>query len=331
LAADIQMVCQAWQKGVIVFMLLILWILAGIFLLTLLSGAYVFILGCVRRKDLPWMVEEEIKKTSYGKYYNCILASDAWLKAHQAQDVYIQSNDGLRLHGLWIPADDPRGTVIMAHGYRSTMLVDFGLAFAFYHTLGMNILVPEQRSHGQSQGRFITFGVKESDDFACWIRYHNETFGHFQIVLSGLSMGASTVLYLADRELPENVKCIIADCGFTSPKAILSSVFRSVVRLPSGPSLWVADIFARIFAGFHLHQKDTRQVLKNAKRPVMMVHGLADDFVPCYMTQEGFDACTGDKELFLVEGAGHGVSFLKAKDEYVKRILDFLSKHLEGF
>lgn len=312
-------------------MAIILWILVGIFLLVVFSGAYVFVLACVRRKELPWMVEEEIKKTSYAKYYNCILASDAWLKGHHAQDVYVTSKDGLKLHGYWIPAENPRGTILLAHGYRSTILVDFGLAYAFYHALGMNILVPHQRSHAESEGRFITFGVKESEDMKCWIDYHNKTYGDLQMILSGLSMGASTMLYLADQELPENIKCIIADCGFTSPKAILDKVYRSVVHLPSGPSLWAADLFARLFAGFSLNEMDTRKILKNAKLPVMMIHGLSDDFVPSYMTQQGYDACCGQKEILLVEGAGHGTSFLVDKENYTKRIIAFLEKHLEDF
>ena len=312
-------------------MAVIFYILIVLFLLILFSGAYVFEQACVRKKELPWMVEEEIKKSSYAKYYDCIVASDAWIKAHNAKDVFITSKDGLKLHGFWIPAENPRGTILLAHGYRSTMLVDFGLAFAFYHALGMNILVPQQRAHGQSEGRYITFGVKESEDMQCWIDYHNATYGMHQMILSGMSMGASTMLYLADQDLPVNVKCIIADCGFTSPKAILDAVFRSVVHLPSAPSLWVAELFARILAGFSLTQKDTRKVLKNARIPVLMIHGLEDDFVPSDMSQQGFEACNGEKERLLVDKAGHGTSFLVDKETYTKRVIAFLEKHLEDF
>lgn len=307
------------------------YILLAFSLIVLASGVYVFLLACVRRKELPWLVEEEIKKTSYAKYYKSIVASDAWLKSHNAQDVCVLSKDGLKLHGLWIPAENPRGTILLAHGYRSTFLVDFGLAYAFYHALGMNILVPHQRAHGKSEGNYITFGVKESEDMQCWIEYHNRTYGMHQMILSGLSMGATTVLYLADQNLPSNVKCIIADCGFTSPHAILDVVFRSVVNIPSGASLWAANLFAQIFAGFGLKEKDTREVLKNAKIPVLMIHGLDDDFVPSYMTQQGYDACTGEKELLLVEKAGHGTSFLADKEAYTSKVISFLEKHLEEF
>ena len=312
-------------------MFVFLGILVVFFLLVILSGVYVFVKACLRRKELPWMVEEELKKTTFGKYYNCIIASDAWLKEHNAQDVYMESKDGLRLHGYWIPVENPRGTVLLAHGYRSTMLVDFGLAFAFYHALGMNILVPEQRAHGQSEGKYITFGVKECEDFAQWIAYHNAHFGMHQMVLSGMSMGASTVLYLADRDLPVNVKCIIADCGFTSAWAILDKIFRSVTHLPSTLSLFAADVFARVFAGFSLKEKDTRKVFQNAKLPILMIHGSADDFVPSQMTQAGYDACEGEKELLIVQGAGHGVSFLVDKQTYITKVIAFLEKHLEGF
>ena len=312
-------------------MAIVLCVLVFFIVAVLISGAYVFVKACVRNKEIAWFVEEEVQKTGFAKYYPCIIASDAWLKEHYAQDVSITSKDGLVLCGYWVPADNPRGTVLLAHGYRSTFLVDFGIAFAFYHALGMNILVPYQRAHGRSEGRYTTFGVKESEDMKCWIDYHNETFGSHQMVLSGMSMGASTILYLADRQLPENVKCIIADCGFTSPHAILDKVFRSVTHFPSAISLFVTDLLTKTIAGFGLKEKDTRNVLKNANIPVLMIHGLSDDFVPYEMTVQGFDACMGEKELLLVEDAGHGVSFLKSKEIYTKRVIAFLEKHLEDF
>ena len=303
---------------------LLLFILGVLLLLTIVSGAYVFIVGCVRRKDLPWLVEQEIKKTAYGKYYDHIVQADKWLREHNAQDVYIKSHDGLKLHGVWIPAQDPKGTVLFAHGYRSTMLVDFGLAFDFYHSHAMNLLVPEQRCHGRSEGRYITFGVKESRDMQDWLDFHNDHLTTAPVILSGLSMGASTMLYLADKELPGNVKGIIADCGFTCPRDILSTVFSRVTHLPATPTIWVTDILARIFAGFSLREQDTRRSLTKNRLPIIMVHGIDDGFVPCEMTKSGYAACTGEKQLLLVEGADHGVSFLVARDKYTAMITRFL-------
>lgn len=306
----------------------ILFVVGALLLLTAVSGGYVFLLGCVRKKDLLWLVEEEIRKTSYGKYYENIVAANQWLNDHNAQDVYITSKDGLNLHGLWVPAENPKGTILLAHGYRSTMLVDFGFAFDFYHNYGLNLLIPEQRSHGKSEGRYITFGVKESADMQQWLAFHNQQFGSDPVILSGLSMGASTVMYLADEKLPNNVRGIIADCGFTSPKDILSFVFKRVIHLPAAPTMWATDLFARLFAGFSLSEKDTRVTLSKNTLPILMVHGTADGFVPCEMTREAYAVCSGPKQLLLVEGADHGVSFLMDRERYTSMILDFLKQNL---
>ena len=306
-----------------------LFVLAGFSVLTVISGIYVFIVACVRKKELSWLIEDEIKNTPYGKFYSYIVASNQWLLDHQAQDVYITSADGVRLHGLWVPVQNARGTVLFAHGYRSTMLVDFGMAFELYHKIGMNLLIPEQRSHGKSQGRYITFGVKESNDMMRWIQYHNDELSCKPILLSGISMGASTMIYLADKELPSNVKGIVADCGFTSPREIIKSVFKSVIHLPAAPTLLFTDIMTRLFAGFSLSEKDSRKILKNNKLPIIMIHGMDDDFVPCRMTQEGFSACTGPKQLLLVDGAEHGVSFLVDPERYIAIINEFLDKYMK--
>lgn len=303
-------------------------VVAAILLLLLVSGGYVFIFACVRRKELPWLVEKEISKTPFSPHYKNIVAADQWLKSHYTEDVYITSDDGLKLHGLWLPADNPRGTVLFAHGYRSCILVDFGLAFEFYHAHGMNLLIPDQRAHGKSQGNFITFGVKESKDMQRWIDYHNAHCGNYPVMLSGLSMGATTMLNLADKELPENVKGIIADCGFTSPNDILSSVFTRVTHLPAVPSLWITDVFTRVFAGFSIYQCDTRKSLSKCRIPVLLIHGTDDSFVPCEMTKKAYSACGGPKELLLVEGAEHGVSFLVDKESYTQAVTAFMDRIL---
>ena len=311
-------------------MFFILLFVAVILLFLIITGGYVFFQACVRRREYDWLNEEEMLKTSYGKYYKAILMSDRWLKDHTAQDIYIISEDHLKLHALWIPAIDAKGTVILAHGYKSTMLADFSYVLDFYHALGMNLLVPSQRSHGKSQGKYITFGVKESGDMLQWLAFHNKEFGELPVVLSGLSMGASTMLFLANAELPRNVKGIIADCGFTSPKAILSHVFTSVTHLPAAPAMWATNIFTRVFADFGLSEKDTRKSLAASKVPVLMVHGKEDEFVPCRMTEEGYVACTSEKEMMLVDGADHGVSFLYDSDGYTEKLIAFFEKNMGG-
>lgn len=308
---------------------IVLFALGAALLVLVVTGGYVFFAACRRRKDLPWQVKEKLEKTPMGEYYEYISNTDQWLTAHNAKDVFVTSEDGLQLHGLFVSAENAKGTVILAHGYRSTYLLDFSAALPYFYDLGMNLLIPDQRAHGQSQGKYITFGVKESTDMLCWLQWHNKNMGSCPVFLFGISMGASTMLYLADNELPDNVCGIIADCGFTSPKAIITEVFHRVVHLPAVPTIWVTDLFARLFAGFSLHQKDTRKVLANSKHPVLLVHGLADDFVPCNMTQEAFDVCAEPKKLLLVENAKHGVSFLRDPEKYTEAVVSFISEFIK--
>lgn len=308
----------------------------GIFLIILLVvlafafgvGGYLFFAACGRR-DINWLDEKEAGKTPYGKFYTGIQMGHQWLLDHNARDVYMTSHDGLKLHATWVPAPNARGTVVLVHGYQSCVLTDFSVAFPLYHELGFNLLLPTQRSHGKSEGKYVTFGVLESRDMLDWAAYHNAHFGAIPMIFSGLSMGASTVMYLADENLPENVRGLIADCGFTTPKEIISKVFRQVAHIPAGFVLWATELFARVFGKFSLSGKDTTQSLAKNTRPIVLIHGLDDDFVPCDMTRRSHAACSGNKRLLLVEGAGHGVSFLRAKEEYLSLVTQLIGECLE--
>jgi len=303
-------------------------VLLGIFILLLVSGFCIFAIGCIRKKELRWLDGAALKGTPYEKFHPHLVKADQWLKDHNAQDLTMESSDGLQLHALWVGAENPRGTVLYAHGYRSASLVEMCPFLEFYHSLGINLLLPDQRSHGKSQGKYITFGVKESGDMRLWINLHNNRFGNYPMLLMGISMGASTMLYLADQTLPENVRGILADCGFTSPKAILSSVYRRVIHLPAWTSLWAADLFARILAGFSLGEKDSLKSLPNSRLPVLLIHGEADNFVPCEMTKAAYAACAQPKEIMLFPGAEHGLSILKDKEGYRKKVTEFLKKYI---
>ena len=148
------------------------------------------------------------------------------------------------------------------------------------------------------------------------------------MVLSGLSMGASTVMFMADEDLPSNVKGLLVDCGFTSPADILGKVFRDVTHLPPFPWIWAAEWFARTLAGFSLWEKSSIRSLSKNRLPILMAHGMADDFVPCAMTEEAYAACGGEKSLHLVEGAAHGLSFLVDKKGYAAAVRSTLIKAL---
>ena len=133
---------------------LVFYVLIGLILLLIVSGGYTFFFACKRLKEMPWLDKDVIEKTPYRQYYNAITTADQWLKDHNAKDISVISEDGLRLHGLWVPVENPRGTILLAHGYRSTYLVDFSAVLDLYHQLGMNLLIPQQRCHGKSEGKY---------------------------------------------------------------------------------------------------------------------------------------------------------------------------------
>ena len=299
-----------------------------ILLVCLAIGGYTFFAACKRKKEYSWHDSGAIQNTSYAPYINLITQSTQWLDSHLAKEVFITSNDGLKLCALWIPAENARGTILLAHGYRSTMLVDFGGVMDFYHNLGLNLLIPYQRSHGKSEGKYITFGVLESKDMLRWVDFHNSSLACCPMILSGLSMGASTVMYMLDQTLPANVVAAIVDCGFTSPAEIIGKVFHDVTHVRGSFFVRIADIYARIFAKFSLYEKDSRMTLKYNSLPILMVHGKADDFVPSYMSEQAFACAGGKKHLLLAEDAGHGLSFLRSREEYISLIHEILDTTL---
>ena len=291
-------------------------------------GGYTFFAACGRGKEIDWLDEEAVKKTEFGPFYGNIRHGQQWLSAHDTQEIYMTNRDALRLHATWVPAENAKGTVILVHGYHSCVLTDFSIAFERYYRCGLNILLPSQRAHGKSEGKYTTFGIKESRDLLEWIDYHNCRFGDFPILLSGMSMGAATVMYAAGEDLPKNVKAINADCGFTSPKEIIAKVFKDATHVPARPFLWATELFARFFGGFSLEEMVSTETLKKNTRQILFVHGLDDDFVPCDMTRRSYAASGGEKRLLLVENATHGTSFLHAKEQYLQEIERLLREGL---
>lgn len=224
--------------------------------------------------------------------------------------VYAQSFDGLRLAASYYSCDSER-TVIVFHGYRSCAKRDYSCAVKMYLDMGLNVLLVDQRSHGESEGRLITFGIKERRDVVTWIDYVLEHYGKdMQIFLSGLSMGASTVMMAASLPLLENVKGIVADCGFTSPADIIAKVAKQSFHINGKAAVAALNPLCRMIGGFSLYECSTPQILAESEIPILFIHGKSDDFVPCDMSVESYNAAKGKKQICLVEGAGHGLGYL---------------------
>lgn len=295
----------------------------------LLLGAAVFFFKFSIRRYRKERADEQYEEADsiWNPFAPRMKEAQAYIRAHTREKVKLTSFDGLELAALYLPVERPRGTVIAFHGYRSLATIDFALEVEFLHRLGYDVLLPYQRSHGESQGKYITYGVKERFDCQSWARYAARRWGDRPLFLMGISMGAATVLMASGLELPPNTRGIVADCGFTTPWDIMAHVAKRDFRLPPFPLLYVLDWVARLVAGFGLKEADTRKALEKNKLPVLFLHGEDDDFVPPSMTRENFAACRAEKALYLVPGAAHAQSFAVDTKGCQEQIAGFLEKY----
>ena len=304
------------------------WIILAALLAVVLLGTVLFLIAC-RRGPVPDLTKPEvIAKWGRAEQTEEILAGVRLMQ--DAENIFLPSYDGLRLHGRLLQQPGAKGTILLFHGYRSSWVIDFSIVLPYYFSLGYNLLAVDERAHGESEGTYITFGVRERQDVATWAVYAAMHFGpEHPLILDGLSMGAATVLMASDLELPASVRGIIADCGFSSPYEIMKSVFRAHCRwLPAEPLLALTDVFTRLFAGFSLKGASTLDAVAKTKLPILFIHGTGDTFVPCAMTQAAYDACTAPKQLVLVPDAGHGCSYLVDRPRVQSELQAFLSKYV---
>ena len=250
----------------------------------------------------------------------------AWMKeirAMPSREYTIKSHDGLTLYGKYYEFSPDAPMELMFHGYRGSAERDLcgGVQRAF--ALGHSALIVDQRGAGHSGGNVISFGVNESQDCLRWVDFATQTFGkERKLILTGISMGASTVLMAAGHDLPKNVVGVLADCGYTTGKEIIQRVIRQLNLPPklAYPFVWLG---ALIFGRFNLSKADATSAMKKSRVPVIFAHGDSDDFVPCYMSQVNHDACPGKKALVTIPGAGHGLCYLADPEGYLAQLKVF--------
>lgn len=301
---------------------LALLLLAGLALLRAVSSG---------RRYTKETLAAQLEKPPYREIRDVSLDAEDWVAAHTPQELFVVSYDGKRLHATFLPQENAKGTILLFHGYRSCWQIDFGASFSYYYdTLGYQLLLVDQRAHGQSEGKYLTFGVRERYDVISWVTYLSQMLGReHPIYLGGLSMGATTVLMVSCFEFPANVRGITADSGFTSPYEIAKSVLRrDHPHLPIWPLLGFYGLFTRLFAGYSLRGGSTLDAVRESRYPILFIHGTGDSFVPCEMTKRAFEACTGEKQLVLVEGAEHGKSYLVDKPRVQRALQTFFQAHL---
>lgn len=241
------------------------------------------------------------------------------LRRSGVQRITLTARDGVALTGFFYDHPSPRRVVVAMHGWRSSWDQDFGLIAPFLRENGCSILFAQQRGQGESGGDMMTFGLMERFDCADWAAWAREETG-LPVYLAGISMGASTVL-LAAGECA--VQGIIADCGYTAPGEIWAHVAKNNLHLRYGLCApWVKLLCKKRYLQ-ELEGLSTVTALQKNRAPVLLIHGTADTFVPVEMTYENYLACRGPKQLLIVPGAGHGMSYLTEPEKYKQAILGF--------
>ena len=308
----------------------ILFILIIILILLYLLVTYLMFLLICRKfsnKILPMssLVSETLKP-----YKDIIKVGNDWIEDkynnNEVKDVYIKSKDNLKLHGILIENKKSKGIMIEAHGYRSSAENDLYASCHEYYNMGYSLLLIDHRTSNLSEGKYITFGVKESIDIVSWIKFINKSYPKKSIVLAGISMGASSVLMsLKYINKKMKVKCALVDSGYISPYEEVLYCIKHYFHINGKLFIGMINIWCQLLAKFDLKEENTISCIQKSKIPILFVHGLLDDFVPVINTEKNYESYNGEKEMVLFEGATHGISYLVDSEKYLNYIKKFVS------
>ncbi len=253
-----------------------------------------------------------------------------WFNKQPYEEVSVTTEDGLRLMGYYLAATTPTDkTAILAHGYSSKGMWMESYA-KIYYDLGYNVLLPDDRGHGNSEGDYIGFGWADRNDYLRWIDFIINKVGEkSQVVLHGVSMGGATVLMAGGEMLPEAVKAIVSDCSYTSVWAELEYQLKRLYKLPAFPILNSTSLLTKLRAGYSFAEASALEQVKKSKTPTLFIHGDSDKFVPTSMVYELFEASASEKDIYIVQGAGHGNSLDTDVTGYKNKVREFTEKYVK--
>jgi len=271
------------------------------------------------------LLQKNMQGLSNGKDPYAFLAPAAErLQNEPHERVEITAPDGTVLVGHWFEVPRAKRALIAAHGWRSRWYKDFCASFDFYRKQGCSVLYIEQRGQGESGGDHIGFGLTERFDLPLWAEWIEKRCGkELPVYPVGISMGASTVLMSTALDYPGNVRGFMADCGFTSVDGIWRHVAEENLHIPYDLIRPVMRLLFRQRFGMEADAQTCPRALVFCRKPVLLIHGGADSFVPPWMSREACVACGGKKELMIVPGAIHGLSYLVDQPGYERAVIDF--------
>lgn len=305
----------------------IILIILFIILITLIIGAnHLVNKACLRKfymTDDPIKISKEENKQAKQEI-NANKAKLIEIEDHYMtimSDYTIKSFDGLKLYGKYIKNDTSNNWVILVHGYTANAKSMLSLADKYYKK-GFSILAPDQRAHGQSEGTYTTFGIKEKEDMKARISWIKDMDKDAKIIVHGESMGAATTMFLA-ADNPDNLLAFIEDCGYTSFYAMQIDQLKGDLGFLVYPITFIANIIGKIRFSSNFY-KSNIDSMKNTKIPGMFIHGKSDRLVPVQMCYDLYKTHPGKKSLYTPKAADHAECKFYDQDEYFRQIFEFL-------
>jgi hypothetical protein len=312
--------------------------LRGLLIVAAIFAVLVFVLWLMRKKilidiymlfaigrkmEIHNLLEKLVVKKNEKKVVKTKVEEDTmWLHTQKLREVGIKGSDEVELKGYFLEHPNAKRVIIMFHGWRGSWDKDGDLLAKGLYSKRSSILLVEQRAHGHSGGKYIGFGILERYDCLRWIEYINDTVKNLPIYLSGVSMGASTVLMAAGMDLPKRVKGIIADCGFTTPYDMFLLSAKKFINIKANLRKIVDAVNAAVKkkAGYDLKEYSTLEAMKKCKIPIFFAHGTGDEFVPYEMTVINYISCHSRKKLFIGKGAAHTECFKSDPKRYMEEL-----------
>ena len=302
-------------------------IIVGVIIFLTLIACYIIFKMTFYSKNRKLVNQKNLLPNQiYNQYHDIIVKDIEDVRALPYQELSVISFDGLILKGKYYEQKKGNPIEIMFHGYKGNGERDLSTGIKRAFLCNHNALIVDQRASGASEGHIITFGINERHDCLTWVNHIIEVFGKdVEIIITGISMGASTVLMASALDLPKNVIGVIADCGFNKASDIIKEVIRGM-KLPANLLYPLVRLSARIFGKFNLEETSPYEAVQKSKIPIIFFHGGKDNFVPCHMSEKLFDACSSPKKLVKIDDAAHGVSYLAAPEKYLKELESFFNK-----
>lgn len=246
----------------------------------------------------------------------------------EKEDVFINGYKGKKAHGYFIKSkSDSKKVVIFVHGWKSHGLNDYICGGMCLHRQGYNVLVIDQYAHGQSEGKYISFARYDKENLKSWINYVNEKFNdNCKIYLMGMSMGSSTVLWLAGDDL-KNVSGIIGDSGYYNGYDLALYFIKRKLKFFPSVVAFMTRVIALIICKFDIKKCDLQKAMVTSKYPILFLYGDKDDFVPIEHTINAYNDCRSKKEIVMFEDCDHIVAGMKCPEKYVKSVINFIEKY----